>query len=294
MLTIIITAYQEEKTIGRALEAFLRQDLPQDYELLVVCPDDETAAVVTQYAAQNERIQHLRDEAKGKPAALNLALSAAHGDIAILSDGDVYIGPGTVRALLTAFNDPQVGIVSGRPISLNPRSTMLGYWSHLLVDAGAHRQRSLRARRGEFLECSGYVYAFRRSLVGPIPEDSLAEDGLISRMVWERGFRTAYAPEALVYVKYPSSYRDWMRQKIRSTGGYAQQYTKGPQGMRSFRREAIYGTWGAIQYARNLRELWWTVLLFVARVHVWLRVWWDVKWRNKPFATVWQRVNSTK
>jgi len=294
MLTIIITAYREEKTVGQAIEAFLAQDMPQDYELLVVCPDDETAAVIAEYTAHNEKVRHLRDEARGKPAAFNLALSAARGEIVILSDGDVYVGPGAVRALLAAFNDPQVGIVSGRPVSVSPRETMLGYWSHLLLDAGAHRQRALRAEQAEFLECSGYLYAFRRSLVSPVPEDSLAEDGLISHMVWKQGFRTAYAPEAMVYVKYPTSYRDWLKQKIRTTGGYAQQYLRGSHGIKSFRSEAVHGTVAAIQYARNLREFWWTLLLLAARVHVWLRVWWDVKWRQKPFDAVWQRVNSTK
>jgi cellulose synthase/poly-beta-1,6-N-acetylglucosamine synthase-like glycosyltransferase len=294
MLTIIITAYREEKTVGRAIEAFLAQDSPDDYELLVVCPDEETAGVVARYAAQDKHVRLVQDEGKGKPAALNLALSVAKGEIVVLSDGDVYIGPGAVGMLLTAFDDPQVGIISGRPVSLSPRETMLGYWSHLLVDAGAHRQRLLRAQRGEFLECSGYLYAFRRSLVGPIPEDSLAEDGLISHRVWEQGFRTAYAPEALVYVKYPTSYRDWMKQKIRSMGGYAQQYVKASRGMRSFRREALAGTWSAVHYAHNPRELWWTLLLLAARVHIWLWVWWDVKWCKRPFGDVWQRVNSTK
>ncbi len=294
MLSIVITAYREEKTIGRAIAAFLAQNSPQDHEFLVVCPDDETAAIVAQYAAQDKRIRHLQDEGRGKPAALNLALEAAQGQIVMLSDGDVYVGPGAVRALLAAFDDPDVGIVSGRPVSISPRDTMLGYWSHLLVDAGAHRQRTRRARRGEFLECSGYLYAFRRSLASPIPEDSLAEDGLISHMVWKQGFCTAYAPEAVVYVKYPASYEDWLKQKIRTAGGYAQQYLRGSRGMKSLRSEAAHGTIAAVQYARSLRELWWTLLLFAARLHVWLRVWWDVKWRKKPFAHVWQRIDSTK
>jgi len=294
MITIIVTSYREEKTIGRAIEAFLAQDLPVDFELLVVCPDDETAAVVAQYATRDKHIRCLRDQAKGKPAALNLALGVAKGELVILSDGDVYVGSGAVRALLAAFDDPQVGIVSGRPVSLNSRDTVLGYWSHLLLDAGAHRQRLLRAGREEFLECSGYLYAFRRSLVNSIPEDILAEDGFISYTVWKQGFRTAYAPEALVYVKFPTSYRDWLKQKVRSTGGYVQQYLKDSPGMRSFRREAVHGIWSALGYAKNFKEFCWTLLLFVARVHVWLRVWWDVKWRKKPFADMWQRVNSTK
>ncbi len=294
MLTIIITAYREEKTIGRAIEAFLTQDLPEEYELLVVCPDDETAAVVAGYAVRDEHIQHLRDEAKGKPAALNLGLQVARGELVIMSDGDVYVGPGAVRELLAAFDDPRVGIVSGRPVSLSPHDTMLGYWSHLLVDAGAHQQRTLRAQRGTFLESSGYLYAFRRALVGRVPEDSLAEDGLISHRVWQQGFRTAYAPKAVVYVKYPDSYQDWMTQKIRSAGGYAQGYIKAEKGIKSFRAEAMHGAWSAIRFARNPRELLWTLLLLVARIHVWLRVWWDVKWRRKPFAAMWKRVDSTK
>jgi biofilm PGA synthesis N-glycosyltransferase PgaC len=294
MLTILITASREERTLGRAIEAFLSQDLGPDWELLVVCPDEPTATAAAQYARQAPQMRVLRDEGKGKPAALNVGLNAAQGEIAVLSDGDVYVGPGSVQALLAAFTDPQVGIVTGRPVSVSPRRTMLGYWSHLLVDAGAHQQRLRRARDGAFLECSGYLYAFRRSLVQPIPEDSLAEDGLISHRVWEQGYLTAYAPEALVYVKYPSSYRDWITQKIRSMGGDAQQYVKASRGKRSFRQEVGDGLWAAIRYAQSARELWWTLLLFVARAYVWLRVWWDVKYRKRPFSALWQRVNSTK
>jgi len=293
MLTIVITAYREENSIGRAIESIQAQGLPQDCELVVVCPDDPTAAVISALATQDARIRLLRDQALGKPAALNLALSVARGELVILSDGDVYSGPGAVSALLAAFADPQVGIVSGRPVSLSPRNTVLGYWSHLLVDA-AHQQRMLRAARGDFLECSGYLYAFRRALVSPIPEDTLAEDGLISHRVWQQGFRTAYAPEALVYVKYPATYADWLRQKTRSAGGYAQGYMQDSHGMRSFRREALAGACSALRFAHGWKELAWTILLFAARIHLWLRVGWEVKLRRRPFGTVWQRVDSTK
>jgi len=293
-LSIIITAYREANTVGRAIDAFLDQELAPDCELLVVCPDDETAAVVAERSAHHACVRHLRDAGKGKPAALNLALATARGELVVLSDGDVYVGPGSVRALLAPFEDPRVGIASGRPVSLSPRDTMLGYWSHLLVEAGAHRQRLLRASRGEYLECSGYLYAFRRALVGPVPEDSLAEDGLISSWVWQQGYHTAYAPDAVVYVKYPSSYRDWTRQKIRSMGGYAQGYMQGPSSVRSLHGEAAHGAWSALRFARTPQELVWTFFLFAARIHVWLRVWWDVRLRKKSFETIWQRVNSTK
>ena len=294
MLSIIVTAFHEENTVGRAIEALAKQPLPKDWELVVVCPDDTTSAVAAEKQALYAGVRCLRDEGKGKPAALNLALKEARGNLLVLTDGDVYVAEGAIPALLVPFADPAVGICSGRPVSVNSRDTMLGYWSHLLVEAGAHRLRSRRSASGEFFESSGYLYAFRRGLIANIPEDSLAEDGLISHRVAEQGFRTAYAPEAIVYVKYPSTYGDWTKQKIRSIGGYAQNYLRAARGMRSFRREALDGSVAALRYARGPRELWWTLLLFAARLHVWLRVWWDVKVRKRSFSALWQRVNSTK
>jgi cellulose synthase/poly-beta-1,6-N-acetylglucosamine synthase-like glycosyltransferase len=293
-LTVVITAWREAATIGRAIEAFLQQPIPGNWEMIVVCPDPGTADVVARYAEREGRIRRLVDEGRGKPAALNLAFGVAQGTILLLSDGDVYVGPDSVRALLAPFGDAHVGAVSSRPVSLSPRDTMLGYWSHLLLEAGAHRQRLRREQAHQFLECSGYLYAVRRSLLQPIPEDALAEDGLISLRVWQQGYRTAYAPDALVYVKYPTNYHDWIQQKSRSTGGYAQSYLRGSRGMRTPVGEAWNGIWSALSYTSNVRELAWTLLLFAARIHVWIRVWWDVRIRRRPFAEMWQRVNSTK
>ncbi|NHZ72562.1 MAG: glycosyltransferase, partial [Aquificales bacterium] len=76
MITIIITAYREAATIGRAIAAFLPQ-MPDDAELLVVCPDEDTTAVIHQYAEKHPQIHHIQDPGTGKPAALNIGLAAA-------------------------------------------------------------------------------------------------------------------------------------------------------------------------------------------------------------------------
>jgi len=293
-VSIIVTTFQEARSITCAIQALLNQALPCPYELVVVSPDDETCAVVESMATAHAEIRLIRDRGIGKPAALNLAMTLARGDVVVLTDGDVFVAPGAIRALLSPLRDPSIGVVSGRPVSLNPRSTMLGYWSHLLVDAGAHQQRTNRALSRQFFECSGYLYAFHRSLYSPIPEDTLAEDGLISHLIWEKGLLTAYAPDAIVYVKYPTTYGDWIRQKTRTAGGYAQSYLRGAGGMKSFRAEAAQGAWAAIRYAQSARELAWTMILFLARIHVWLRVWWDVRLRKRPFSSIWQRIHSTK
>ncbi len=293
MVSILITAFREAETVGRALEAFLGQ-LPPEAEVVVVCPDPETTAVVQAYAHRHPTVRHVADRGQGKPAALQVGLEAVQGDLVVLSDGDVRVDERALPPLLAPFADPTVGAVSGRPVSISPRETLLGYWSHLLTDS-AHRVRLERDRQEKFLVCSGYLFAVRRALAGPIPEDALAEDAVISHQIVRQGYRVRYAPEARVYVRYPSTYRDWLRQKVRSAGGYAQEYVRrSPVRMRSAWLEVLQGTRLALTYPRTPREMFWSGLLFAARLHLWLLVWYNVRLRRRPLRELWQRVETTK
>jgi cellulose synthase/poly-beta-1,6-N-acetylglucosamine synthase-like glycosyltransferase len=289
-LTILITAYREAETIPRALEAILPQ-VGEGTEVIVICPDEETADAAARYPG----VEVLRDPGRGKPAALNLGFERASGQIIVMTDGDVYVGSGALTALLAPFDDPKTGAVSGRPRSLSPRDTMLGYWSHLLTDAGAHAERLGRDSANEFFVCSGYLYAILAGLVARIPEEALAEDAVVSHLIGEEGYRTRYAPDAEVFVKYPSTYRDWLTQKVRSAGGYAQPViAESPLRMRSFWHEALNGTLRALRYPHSLREFLWTLALFGARLHLWMLIFWRVRVRRLPLSTLWQRVESTK
>jgi cellulose synthase/poly-beta-1,6-N-acetylglucosamine synthase-like glycosyltransferase len=293
MLSILITTYREAQTIGRALDVFLGQ-LPADSEIVVVCPDVETTAVIQQYASRHPQIRHVPDPGLGKPHALNIGLQAARGDLIVFSDGDVVVGEQALTPLLAPFADPQVGAVTGRPVSMTPRDTRLGYWSQLLVE-GAHQARLARDAAGQFLLCSGYLFAARRSLIPPLPADALAEDAVISHRIAEQGYAIRYAPTAEVYVKYPTTYADWRRQKTRSAGGYAQAYVRrSPYQMRSVRREVQDGLGHTLRFAQTPREFGWTLQLLAARLHLWVSVWWQVRVRQRPLPELWQRVESTK
>jgi len=300
-VSVIITAFREEATLGRAIQAFLAQltnttrlGISTDTELLVVCPDPGTTAVANAYAEKHACVRHVADPQQGKPTAVNKGLEAARGDIVVLSDGDVVVDDRALNPLLRPFRDSQVGAVSGHPVSVSPRKTVLGYWSHLLTDS-IHRMRLARDRAGRFLVCSGYLFAFRRRLVDRVPEDALAEDAVVSHLIAQQGYVIRYAPEARVHVRYPSTYGDWLRQKTRSAGGYAQPYVRRSKvRMRSAWLEMRTGTRIALQYPTDAREFLWTMLLFGARLHLWLLVLIKVRLLQRPLRTLWQRVESTK
>ncbi len=279
-VSVILTAAHEERTIGRALDTLLPQ-LTGDDEVLIVCPDDSTArAATTQMAVEATRrrtampgVRVIHDEGRGKPAALNLAMAEARHDTLVLTDGDVVVEPGAIAPLLAPFAEPGVGATSGHPVPIDRRDTMLGYWAHLLTEAGAHARRMQRDRQGAYLECSGYLYAVKHSLLDPLPEEALAEDGLISRMVWQRGARIRYAarrwclssiprPTAIGYARRCAVLVDMHSVCRQTAGASARRPARGRARGRSFWEEVRGGTLSAWSYPRTRRERWWTLLLF--------------------------------
>ena len=143
MISIIITAYKEANLIGKSIEAVLRNKLT-NYEILVLAPDEETLNIGRLYASKNKNIHVIKDKGEGKPSALNLAFKLAKGEILILTDGDVYINNNAIPFMLKKFENQQTRAVTGRPISINNRKTMLGFWSHLLTDVADKRRKKAK------------------------------------------------------------------------------------------------------------------------------------------------------
>lgn len=292
MISIIITSYKEPDTIGKAISSFLEQNIKEKFEILVLAPDKETLESARKIKSPKLRV--IKDKGDGKPAALNLAFSIAKGSILVLTDGDVYTETGSVSELLKPFRDEKMGAVSGRPVSLESRSTMLGFWSHLLVDA-AHRVRQESYRRGEIIVCSGYLYAIRKGIIKKIPTDALADDAVISHMIHDEGYKTGYAENARVFVKYPNSFSDWIKQKKRSAGGYNQLacMVQKKERMRSFSKESL-GVFKVLSYPKTLTEYFYTFALILARAYLWALIFIDINIRKKEFKKIWVRVDSTK
>jgi cellulose synthase/poly-beta-1,6-N-acetylglucosamine synthase-like glycosyltransferase len=294
MLSIIITAYKEKKTIGKAIQSILDNKLKVSYEILIVAPDKETLNVARVYSGKDSKIKAIKDEGKGKPTALNLAISHAKGEILILTDGDVYINKNSLTELLEPFKNEKIGAVCGHPISTNSKNSMLGYWAHILTNI-AHERRLTAIQNKKRFFCSGYLFAIRKDLFPKLQKEILSEDGLISHNVYEKGFKIDYAPDSEVYVKYPDNFKDWIIQKKRSAGGYNQIKNLIGTEIRSFKSESK-GGFGLFKFVSNFKEFFWLTLLFLARIYLWFVIYIDVNLsKNKLYKKHgWQRVESTK
>jgi len=295
MISVILTAFKEEKTISLALDSILNQKIKDKLEIIVSCPDKPTIDVVKMYQKKHKNIILIKDPGTGKPIALNHAFKKAKGDIFILTDGDVYVGKDSFKHLIAPFKDKKIGAVTGRPISLDSRDSMLGYWSHLLTDLGAHETRLRLYKKEKFIVCSGYLYAIKKGLVKEISPNALSDDAVISSMIAKKGYKLGYAPNAKVFVKYPTNLKDWFKQKKRSAGGYLQikNLTGTTITMRSFWKEML-NVFSVFSYSKNLMEFIWTLVLIFVRLYLWLVIFYEQRIKKKSFEKTWVRIESTK
>ena len=294
MVTVIITSYKEPGTIGKAI----RSISSKDYEIIQISPDSETLNAGSKVARElkiEKNFKQIKDPCKGKPHALNLAFKEAKGDILVLTDGDVFFDENAIEKLIKPFKNNDVGGVSGRPVSRDKKNTMMGYFGHLLSDA-AHHKRMNVIGKGEFFPMSGYIMATRNYKI-ELPDDVLSDDAYISYAIANKNKKIAYAPKARAFVKYPTNLNDYYKQKVRSLGGYLQleEYgvVKNEKKTRTLRDELAY-FWFPFSYASNLREFFWSILLFPIRIITWIKIFFDRKVFKKDFKKSWTRVESTK
>jgi len=288
MISIIITAFKEPKTILKAIKSILANDIKEKKEIIVVAPDNETLNAAKKY----KEVRLVKDKGEGKPSALNLAVKKARGSIIVLTDGDVYISNNALPHLLEPFNQAKIGAVTGNPVSTNQPDNKYGYWAYVLTNIA--NQRRLKALEwGRRFFCSGYLFAIRKKLFPKLKREVLSEDGFISHNVYEKGYKIEYSPNSEVYVKYPDNFKDWILQKKRSAGGYNQIKSMIGVEIRSFKKESS-GALDFFRYVSNIKEFVWTINLFLARLYLWFVIYRDIDLKQKSHKEIWKRVESTK
>jgi cellulose synthase/poly-beta-1,6-N-acetylglucosamine synthase-like glycosyltransferase len=196
-VTVVVTAYNEEKGIKAKLDNLFELDYPHDKLQIIVASDassDNTDAIVQAYG--DPRVSLLRVEGrKGKTACQNAAVRAAEGDIILFTDATTQIDATTLTAMVENFADPEVGCVAGRLIYVDTQNSLTGsggtaYWEYELS------LRKAETRLGSLVGVSGCLYAVRRSAYRDISPD-LISDFVIALDMREQGLRTVLEPNGI-------------------------------------------------------------------------------------------------
>lgn len=108
-LTIVLTVYNKEPYLRRALDALLAQEdvRESEYEVLAVNDGstDGSAAVLEEYAKKDARIRILTQSNQGLSMARNNGTEAAQGEYVWYVDADDKFSPNAVRLLCDAIKE---------------------------------------------------------------------------------------------------------------------------------------------------------------------------------------------
>lgn len=215
--SIVMAAYNEEKTIGLAIESVLGQG--GEAEIIVVDDGstDGTAKVASQYPVKLIRIEH-----RGPGEARNIGIKRATGDVIFLVDADEVLSEKYVRVCLEDFKDPNVVAIFPNYEPLRGRiSTLVGkcYAVEALYYASTGPSRIPKVARKEFLLKE--VGLFNPELVYAEDSDLFYR---MKRRASIRGLKMIREPRATVYHTIESGKRSSVMEIYRRSVHRSQAY----------------------------------------------------------------------
>jgi cellulose synthase/poly-beta-1,6-N-acetylglucosamine synthase-like glycosyltransferase len=198
-VSVVIAAYNEERSIGEKLDNILSLDYPQDRLEVVIASDgsiDNTNAIIQRYKERGVKLLALPRQ--GKAAALNAAVSVSTGEILVFSDANSIYKTNAIRALVKPFADPSIGGVAGDQRYLKKNKAGFAgigervYWNF------DRFMKNFESRAGNAISATGAIYAIRRTLFQTVQE-GVTDDFATSTGVIAQGYRLVFEPDAIAY-----------------------------------------------------------------------------------------------
>jgi len=223
-VSIVVIAHNEAARIGGRIENLLALDYPKHKLEIVIGSDgstDETVERARRYERFGVTVRAFQQH-RGKPAVVNALVPLVRGEIVLFADARQRFEPETVRHLVANFADPHVGAASGELVVTASDATAPAghgaalYWRY---------EKAIRSAEGlvdSTIGATGAIYAIRRALFEPIPEDTLLDDVLIPLRVVRRGYRVVFEPEARAYDGASSTALQEFVRKTRTIAGMFQ------------------------------------------------------------------------
>ena len=210
--SVIVPAYNAEKTLSACLESLGSQSVPQAaYEVIVV---DDGSSDLTSNIVKRFKVQYIFQTHKGPAAARNRGADTAKGDTILFTDSDCIPDRNWIMEMVSPFQDSEIIGVRGS-YKTNQKTFVAKFAQAEFED----RYDLLQKRPIIDMVCS-YSAAFRKNIfldIGGFDENfpvANNEDTDLSYRMAGEGYKLVFNPSAFVYHTHPISLVKYLKIKF--------------------------------------------------------------------------------
>lgn len=238
-ISIIIAAYNEEKTIEGTLKSIIDQDYDGHIDVIIANDGsrDNTVLLARSFihtkSKRKIRMNILDSSLNiGKANILNLALKQVRSDYVITLDADSELHKDALKQIVSCMmgSSDKYAAVAGSILCKNFNTnliTKLQDWDYILGISAVKRIQSMY--KGT-LVAQGAFSIYKRSVleeVGGWP-DKIGEDIVLSWAILSKGYYINHSENAICFTNVPETYKIFYRQRKRWSRGLIEAFRRYP------------------------------------------------------------------
>jgi poly-beta-1,6 N-acetyl-D-glucosamine synthase len=228
LVTVIVPAYNEERAIGKTIEALLRLSYVNKEIIVIDDGSTDRTLEVAKSHVKDDSVKVISKPNGGKWDALNAGIRRAKGEFVVCIDADTHLDQNAIQHLTKHFRDPKIAAVAGN-VKVGNRSGALTKLQALEYVVGINLHRRSEAHFQNVTVVPGPIGAFRASVlkeIGLFEGDTFAEDADITFRILKAGYKTVFEARAFGYTEAPKSMTSLAKQRYRWYRGTLQVLSK--------------------------------------------------------------------
>ena len=213
-VTIIITAYNEERNIRDKIINTLRIEYPKDKLQIIVASDgsyDNTVGIAEEYIKSGIEI-FARLERSGKENTQKEAIRIARGEIFVFTDVATMLDPDGLVQIVSNFSDKTVGCVSSEDRLIGKDGKVSGEGFYIRYEMWLRR---LESKCNSIVGLSGSFFAARKIVCGDFSGDMQSDFRTVLSSI-KMGLRCIIDPLAIGYYLDVKEKRKEFDRKVRT------------------------------------------------------------------------------